>query len=310
TADNGTNDWGIQQHTNRELIDRGGNLQWPPKQTNNWNDYNATNNIRLLDPKLGALRDNGSGLLTHALLSGSPAINSGAKNGSPSVDQRGAVRDSAPDSGAVEFGVEVPDTGGEPIPVPIDDAPSENPTDTPVIDPGLGDRLVGTNGRDRLIGTSAADKILGRGGRDVLKGKGGKDVLKGGGANDRLLGMGGNDKLIGQAGNDVLIGGRGKDVLKGGRGKDRYVFNSPKDGVDKIRGFEIQGDRLDLSPIFKGRAFQSRNPLADYVELNQRGSRTVVSVDVNGDRQPGGFRNLAILLGTDANDLSGKNFKL
>ncbi|MGB3518596.1 MAG: hypothetical protein WBA43_19220, partial [Elainellaceae cyanobacterium] len=37
TADNGTNDWGIQQHTNRELIDRGGNLQWPPKQTNNWN---------------------------------------------------------------------------------------------------------------------------------------------------------------------------------------------------------------------------------------------------------------------------------
>ncbi len=310
TADNGTNDWGIQQHTSRELIDRGGNLQWPPKQTNNWNDYNATANIRLSDPQLGSLQDNGSGLLTHALLPGSPAINSGAKSGSPSVDQRGATRDSAPDSGAVEFGVEVPETGQGSIPVPIDDAPSENPSAPPVIDPTPSDRLVGTDGRDRLIGTGAADKILGRGGRDLLKGKGGKDVLKGGSGKDRLLGMGGKDKLIGQAGNDILIGGRGNDILKGGRGKDRYVFKNPKDGVDKIRGFEIEGDRLDLSAIFKGRAFQSRKPLVDYVELTQRGSRTVVSVDANGDRQSGGFRNLAVLLGTDASDLSAKNFRV
>ena len=47
TADNGPNDWGIQQHTNRELVDLGNNVQYPPKQTNNFNDYNVTASIRI-----------------------------------------------------------------------------------------------------------------------------------------------------------------------------------------------------------------------------------------------------------------------
>jgi predicted outer membrane repeat protein len=49
TADNGNEDWGIQQHTNRELIDKGGNSQYPVKQTNNFNDVNATASINILD---------------------------------------------------------------------------------------------------------------------------------------------------------------------------------------------------------------------------------------------------------------------
>jgi predicted outer membrane repeat protein len=56
TASNGANKWGIQQHTNRALIDRGNNLQYPPKGTNNFNDNNATNSIKFADPKLGALQ--------------------------------------------------------------------------------------------------------------------------------------------------------------------------------------------------------------------------------------------------------------
>lgn len=49
TAENGNEDWGIQQHTNRELIDKGNNTQYPVKQTNNFNDVNATASIKILD---------------------------------------------------------------------------------------------------------------------------------------------------------------------------------------------------------------------------------------------------------------------
>jgi predicted outer membrane repeat protein len=298
TSDNGTNDWGIQQHTNRELIDRGGNLQWPPKQTNTFNDYNATASIWLVNPQLGALQDNGGGLLTHALLAGSPAINAGVSNGIPSTDQRGAQRDSAPDIGAVEFGAVVPEPTRSTLPIPITDPTNEL------------NRLTGTPGGDRLTGTGGRDRILGRGGRDLLRGKGGKDLLKGGGAKDRLLGGAGNDTLIGQNGNDILVGGRGKDVLKGGKGNDRYVFKTARDGVDKIRGFDLRGDRIDLSDIFKGRNFSSRRPFDDYIELTQRGSRTIVRIDPNGDRTPDRFRPITSIIGVEASDLSARNFIL
>jgi predicted outer membrane repeat protein len=56
-ASNGTNKWGIQQHTNRALIDRGNNIQYPPKGTNNFNDNNATTSVKFADPKLGALQE-------------------------------------------------------------------------------------------------------------------------------------------------------------------------------------------------------------------------------------------------------------
>ncbi|MEB3211149.1 MAG: type I secretion C-terminal target domain-containing protein, partial [Leptolyngbyaceae bacterium] len=94
------------------------------------------------------------------------------------------------------------------------------------------------------------------------------------------------------------------------KGKDRYVFGNANEGVDKIRGFELGGDRIDLSDIFKGRNFSSRRPFNDYIELTQRGSRTVVNIDSNGDRTPDQFRPIAILTGIDASDLSAKSFIL
>ncbi|MFP4413521.1 putative Ig domain-containing protein, partial [Coleofasciculus sp.] len=76
TADNGTNDWGIQQHTNKELTDKGGNVQYPPKATNNWNDYNATAKIRIIDAQLSPLQDNGGPVPTHTV--GNPEVTAGA----------------------------------------------------------------------------------------------------------------------------------------------------------------------------------------------------------------------------------------
>lgn len=52
---------------------------------------------------LDALADNGGFSQTHALLSGSVAINAGSNSGAPSEDQRGVVRDATNDIGAFEY---------------------------------------------------------------------------------------------------------------------------------------------------------------------------------------------------------------
>ena len=52
---------------------------------------------------LGPLADNGGPTLTHALLAGSPAINTGLNENCPATDQRGESRDANCDIGAVEF---------------------------------------------------------------------------------------------------------------------------------------------------------------------------------------------------------------
>ena len=60
-----------------------------------------------IDPLLGPLADNGGLTLTHALQSGSPAINRGDP-AAPPQDQRGYGRAGVPDVGAFEFDGEAP----------------------------------------------------------------------------------------------------------------------------------------------------------------------------------------------------------
>ena len=69
-----------------------------------------TGNIYGADPLLGPLQDNGGPTWTHALLAGSPAIDAGPTNTSPSVDQRGMLRPQGPaeDIGAFECQSGVP----------------------------------------------------------------------------------------------------------------------------------------------------------------------------------------------------------
>jgi hypothetical protein len=45
-----------------------------------------------INPRLGALQDNGGPTLTHALLNNSPAIDAGNNTGAPATDQRGVTR--------------------------------------------------------------------------------------------------------------------------------------------------------------------------------------------------------------------------
>ncbi|MGI0015290.1 MAG: choice-of-anchor Q domain-containing protein, partial [Nitrososphaera sp.] len=52
---------------------------------------------------MGALVNNGGSTLTHALLAGSPATDTGTNASCPLTDQRGYVRDAACDKGAYEY---------------------------------------------------------------------------------------------------------------------------------------------------------------------------------------------------------------
>ena len=71
---------------------------------------NFTGLLTGVDPKLGPLQNNGGFTLTHALLTGSPAIDAGPSNAPPYFDQRGLLRPhgAADDIGSFEYGAAVP----------------------------------------------------------------------------------------------------------------------------------------------------------------------------------------------------------
>jgi predicted outer membrane repeat protein len=74
---------------------------------------NELSDINNEDPLLGPLADNGGPTLTHALLEGSPAIDTGGDVVCQATDQRGVPRPQGPacDIGAFEFGFDDDDDG-------------------------------------------------------------------------------------------------------------------------------------------------------------------------------------------------------
>jgi CSLREA domain-containing protein len=166
------------------------------------------------NPSLGALADNGGPTFTHALLTGSAAINAGdpaapgtSASACAATDQRGVSR---PQGGACDIGAyELATCQGTVV------------------------NRVGTEGSDKLTGTAAADGFLLLGGNDTASGLGGNDAICGGGGKDKEKGGGGKDKLRGDDGKDKLFGGARKDRLKGGKGKDRLFGGG---GKDKLNG--------------------------------------------------------------------------
>ena len=67
-------------------------------------NFHAGGDLLNTDPRLGALADNGGGVATMALETGSPAIDAGASSGCPATDARGVLRPAgaACDIGAFE----------------------------------------------------------------------------------------------------------------------------------------------------------------------------------------------------------------
>lgn len=154
-ANNGGNDWNIQQHTNRALTNLGGNIQ-----TGQANDDESVTNVRVVDAKLAALSTNGHPyLLSHGLQAGSPAINTGVSSGTPNLDQSGTRRDSRVDAGAEEF--------------------VGNTRQVNVVE--------GDNAPNRLVGSTGVDLLMGYGGNDLLIGRQRQDVMVGGDGSDHFI---------------------------------------------------------------------------------------------------------------------------
>lgn len=90
----------------------GGNCAGAGIRTSNGNNLDSANTCGFAsvgdlintNPLLGALANNGGSTFTHALLTGSPAINAGNNTGCPATDQRGYYRSGNCDIGAYEFG--------------------------------------------------------------------------------------------------------------------------------------------------------------------------------------------------------------
>lgn len=91
---------------------------------------NSTGDLPNTNPKLGPLQMNGGRTPTHALLSGSPGINTGTNTGCPSTDQRGVLRPQGAlcDIGAYEYEENTSPTF---TPTMIPTA-TQSPTQTPI----------------------------------------------------------------------------------------------------------------------------------------------------------------------------------
>jgi Ca2+-binding RTX toxin-like protein len=165
----------------------------------------------------------------------------------------------------------------------------------------------GTRDNDVLDGDNRANTLKGRQGNDFLQGFGGKDCLLGDDGNDFLVGGHGVDKLKGGKGQDILVGGKGADVVEGGQGRDQFVFRTLADRGDRIKDFSQQ-DVIIVAEIVDSPSYGSANPVEDYLQIQQLGSRTVIRIDPDGDAGLGSFKLLATLQNTNAGLLSADNF--
>ena len=80
------------------------NLQFPQVRPNSFGQQElpVTPDSVFADALVAPLADNGGPTQTMALMSGSPAINTGTATGAPATDQRGLPRFGAVDKGAFE----------------------------------------------------------------------------------------------------------------------------------------------------------------------------------------------------------------
>lgn len=156
-------------------------------------------NILNQDPSLGPLQDNGGSTQTHALLSGSPAIDAGSNAQVP------------PDFDSDQRGFGYPRIVGTKVDLGALEAAN----------------IVGTTGQDTLTGTSDNDLILGLDGRDRLKGTGGNDSIIGGGGADRLRGGGGSDLFVYTA-----VGDRSDLIKDFAAGQDKIVLRELLESIE------------------------------------------------------------------------------
>ncbi|OCR00329.1 hypothetical protein BCD67_25350 [Oscillatoriales cyanobacterium USR001] len=321
------NSFKVRQQTSREFIDGGNNLQFPAKLTvTDPNDSNVTAKIKIADPLLGPLQDNGGGVLSHALLTGSPAIDGGVTVAGVTTDVRGAARtDGKIDIGSFELGAIAPPSDSKPTPTPSSTptpTPSSTPTPTPSSTPApaptpapvpppaptsspqedtncLCDRFPTPNfSSGRLLPNSTEKTLNGSEVEDLLIGGSSKDSIAGFGGNDTLIGMSGNDNIYGGSGNDFLSANSGNDFIDSGDNNDLVFAGQDNDIVLGGNGNDTLFGDLGKDTIKggDGNDWIFGNNGADFLE-GEKGDNLIF----------GGEDNDILLGGNDNDKLLGDN---
>lgn len=146
------------------------------------------------------------------------------------------------------------------------------------------DRIWLNGGDDVFFTGSANDTIFGGEGNDQLRGGDDDDDLIGGAGFDSLFGGDGTDVLSGNSGSDLLSGGLGHDTLTGGAQGDVFVFRRGA-GVDVITDFQDGVDWLQIEGVRR-------------IEVVAQGADTEIHYG----------RNIVLLLGISADDITGADF--
>ncbi len=95
---------------------------------------------------------------------------------------------------------------------------------------------------------------------------------------------------------DTIIGG-GTQIMRGMGGNNTYVYNSLRDGGDRIFDFD-SGDKIDVSQLLaNGTNYSAGNNLEDFIKIRPLGSNTIVGIDPDGEGPSRGFLNFIRLQG-------------
>lgn len=102
----------------------------------------------------------------------------------------------------------------------------------------------------------------------------------GGDGDDILYGGSGEDILNGGAGDDILVSGLKATIMTGGDGADIFVFGAGS-GMDIVRDFEIDRDRLSFDTQDGQRLVSDAQELAGSALLDLGGGHTVLLAGVS-----------------------------
>ncbi len=115
------------------------------------------------------------------------------------------------------------------------------------------------------------------------------------------------DSLFGGLGRDTLIGGLGADTAAGGTGRDRFVYQTVRQGGDRILDFQVELDVIDVRQIAAKSQLKGSKAFNRLIQLTQVGTDTIVQIDGNG-RRPGGFKPLLTLENIASDSINANNF--
>jgi Ca2+-binding RTX toxin-like protein len=113
------------------------------------------------------------------------------------------------------------------------------------------------------------------------------------------------DILVGTNEADIITGFGNRDLLFGRGGADIFRYTSPVDAGDRIFGFEVGIDLIDVSTLLESIGYAGADPFADGVigVTSVRGN-TLVTLDADGAAGPGRATGYITVAGVTVTDLN------